>query len=828
MMSSFFAPPSSGPTDEEVEHKKDDDRATGIDGGTQHWAQWLKSLLRMRKRRLFLLAGAVLTIWFLFTHRLQGMLSQEDGSGAGGRGANIDIDDFSQWDGAGWTGSNRRPNRPAWDNGAKGPGDGIPPPQIFGPQPRKGQAPWKSKATDTKFYYDGTMRFFSLPKSLQRISRTGGYRPNNRNVLFAAAAPRSAGTLIPIACAMADAGTNYVHFIFLGRDDSDIREILEANGIDTKCRVYFHDGRPDYSPYSSDWRAETAVLTALGHVQEYMHPQAVVMDSANSEEGFLIRGLKAKAKDLSWPVIEIPPLDPQAQRRTGRPSDSLSWIARLEPSSLAAWHRPDVEILISAHSQSAGSLIRLLRSLSDADYSGIAPPRLTIELPSEVDPILTSFLFEYKWPPENRLTTTRDSPLTLRKRIPLHGVTPEEAAIRFVEGFYPAKPAHSHVLLLSPQAEVSPLFYQHVRYYLLKYRYGINHNNYPPVMGIGLDMPMLHVNGSAAFVPPSLDDLEANVVTDTRPVSKSVRPTFLWEAPNAGAALYFGDAWAEFHSFLTLRLQQFHGKDGAIPKKKVVGGHLPTWAEFMLEFMRARGASLMYPGAVSSKEAFVTVHNEMHHGPEEFESRGKPVPNRKRAAGDTPDGPSDPAIPAPGADSSASDTGRASSPFAEPLRRELPSVPLHKSSADESSFTPTYEPLLSLLPFKSADLPVWIMPHLAWDGEKIAEENAQQHIDDGAEAFRKETGGCADVKPPKGMKKRPTPGSSRDLFCFGEDEVEWEVDEFALRDMFAWRSEAKGDTAAGQDGIDLLSADAPPEKPAVVEKGATADRERDI
>jgi hypothetical protein len=49
--------------------------------------------------------------------------------------------------------------------------------------------------------------------------------------------------------------------------------------------------------------------------------------------------------------------------------------------------------------------------------------------------------------------------LSLRHRIPRQKLTEEESSVRFLESFWPQKPEFSHVLVLSPNTEVSREFF---------------------------------------------------------------------------------------------------------------------------------------------------------------------------------------------------------------------------------------------------------------------------------------------------------------------------------------------------------------------------------
>lgn len=119
----------------------------------------------------------------------------------------------------------------------------------------------------------------------------------------------------------------------------------------------------------------------------------------------------------------------------------------------------NIDILIQAPPGGSGSLIRLLRSLSGADFTSLAIPHLTIELPHKIDPATSKFLETFQWPPAHVNNPSHSRQLSLRRRIPRQSLSEEESSIRFLEAFWPTNPRDSHVLVLSPQAELSPQFF---------------------------------------------------------------------------------------------------------------------------------------------------------------------------------------------------------------------------------------------------------------------------------------------------------------------------------------------------------------------------------
>ncbi|KAF2808366.1 uncharacterized protein BDZ99DRAFT_464254 [Mytilinidion resinicola] len=539
---------------------------------------------------------------------------------------------------------------------------------------------------------------------------------------------------------MAKWNRNNVHLAFMGRDDLPLEDILEINGVDEKkCKVYWHDARPDYSEYSTDFRAEASVAAAMNHIHSYIHPQVAIIDDSASEDAFFVRSIRAKAKVQDVPIIEVP--------KDG--SDNFVWLCRLDSGSLRSWHRSTIDILIQAPSQSSGSLIRLLRSIQTADYRGLKPPRLIVELPSRLDPPTQYYLENLIWPPAAKDSPLASSEIILRHRIPNEQSSQEESSIRFLESFFPTSPADSHVLLLSSQAELSPLYYHYLKYNLLEYKYSVyGAEDALNVMGLALELPSYLLDGTSTLKAPTLADMN-----DSKYKAMTGVPSvpFVWQAPNSNAALYFGDRWVELHSFLSNRISAEHKTPKKSPRTKLISETFPAWAEYMLEFMRTRGYGLIYPGTLSS-ESLAKVHNELYQLPEEFQV---PLSEPKQKAGDAPP-PKKPAQPF------LTDE----SPPPPPVNAETPLVPFSR-------------PLHAALPF-DGDLPeIPHMPHLLYSGKLIEPANVTREADAFAAKFREEVGGCAPV--PKGRRRKVLPGSARDLFCFGdEDEDDFEDEDERL------------------------------------------------
>lgn len=369
-------------------------------------------------------------------------------------------------------------------------------------------------------------------------------------------------------------------------------------------------------------------------------------------------------------------------------------------------------------SKSSGSLIRLIRSLDAADYLG-STPSLTIELPPSLDPQLRGILQNLQG-----LSKLAER-ITLRRRIDPRYMDPADSSLRTVEGFYPINPRLSHLLLLSPQTEVAPSFYHYLKYSILQYKQSTRAKQTSlDLMGISLELPSSKPTiDKQPFSPPSLlsmDDIKKN--------GPHSIPSFLWQAPNSNAALFFGDKWAEFHSFLSSRLGVSETKTNIASQDKIISRKYPAFMEYLLELMRAKGYYMLYPSFPGHTAAsLVTVHHDLYHSPEEYAhevslNTGKtPIPEI-----DDPDMP------------------------LEPLMDDIPEKPLTRA--------PTIMPLLDL--FESGLPDVEELSLLSYDGRELTPETYYSQTREYAEKFRLRQGHCT-------QDSIVTEGPGLDLFCLG-------------------------------------------------------------
>lgn len=689
------------PGDEELGKKDDDHRhAPARRAGYTGW----KHTFRWRRRRNLLVLVGVVLVYVLFSS------TRGDVQGLG--------DDQRFPLGRPSVPSSSTYEKPVAENDEPtGPPPGI-------QKPRSGNA--------VSHTYGGQVRFYRLAKSLRpAASRTSGYEQRNRNIVYAVSGLKSVATLLPMICEMSTWSRNHVHVAFMGREDIPVEDLLEINGIDkAKCPATWHDARPDYMEYSSDTRAELGVQGAMMHINSFLHPQAVIMDDSLTEDMFFIRGIRAKSTALKIPVIEVP---------KNRVND-FYWITRLDAGSLRNWHTPNVDILIQVPPDSS-SVLRLLKSIKEADYSGLKHPRITLELPADLDQSVKQHVEKFIWPPHND-GPDAESGLIIRRRIANIRATQEDAAIRFLELFYPTSTSNSHLLLLSPQAQLSPQYFHFIKYTLLEYKYStFGEDDNGNLMGVSLELPPTRLDGKTALTPPTLGDMHTGRYQKLYPRTKSA--PFLWQAPNSHATLFFGNKWAELHSFLSDRVLKHQKSIKPIARSKLISETLPSWTEYMLEFMRARGYSILYPASAS--HAFVTVHNELYHVPEEFTTHS---PDDKSIAAAAPPDAGEPFL-------------RADTAPRSPSSPEPPIIPITV-------------PLHEALPF-NGDLPeLPHLPQLLYTSEQTALTEVRTIATAYANDFRAEVGGCT---IPKGKHRKIIAGEAGDLFCFGdEDEDDWETD----------------------------------------------------
>ncbi|KKA22247.1 Uncharacterized protein T310_3718 [Rasamsonia emersonii CBS 393.64] len=552
-----------------------------------------------------------------------------------------------------------------------------------------------------KYYYNGPVRYPHLAQSLYRARQSLRHPEDNSGVLFAASDLQSVADLIPLACEMARQRINTVHFALMGRDEVSIEGIQRVNGIsDENCPLYWHD----YATWSTDIRMEVSVMAGLDYMRAFLNPKVVIAHDGSRDDSFFWKGVKQKTEQRGMSLIAL----------SVRARD-LMWISNLDSNSLKAWDKVHVEMLVHAPSESSGSLIRLLKSLEKADYLG-STPALTIELPPRTDPLLLDFLKSMHWPSRS------SESIRLRRHVQPHRITPEESSVRTVESFYPRDPSMNHVLVLSPQTELSPSFFHYLKYTILKYRYSTHAvNESSQLLGISLELPSSKPTAESGplIVPSSSSDI----------------PFFRWQMPNSNAALYFGDKWAEFYSFLSNRLMARRSSDD-VSRTKMISKKFPAFMENLLELIRARGYYMLYPSFPATQAfSLVTVHNDLYQPPEEFIFHDSQDSEQNDAA-----------------------LNDIEQKLTEDTVLELGSIERPLSQAS------TLTTLLHKLPQHLPDLSS--LPLLSYNGEKLSNQEAEREAREYARTFSADIGGCREL-PPKGEGEKGL-WSVEDIFCLGD------------------------------------------------------------
>ncbi|KAL1955155.1 hypothetical protein VTO42DRAFT_8970 [Malbranchea cinnamomea] len=576
-----------------------------------------------------------------------------------------------------------------------------------GPPPRfDGRIP----APGPDHYFNGPIKFYSLAKSLYSTQGKERLQKEDNVVVFAAADLKCVSDLLRLACEMARHKVNRVHFAVMGRDEVPIDGIQKVNGIiEADCPIVWHDGRPDYGPWSTDGRMERSVQAAIGHIGKALRPRVIITHDDTRESLYFWKGITKRAKQMRVTHVVIPDH-----------ASHFKWIVKLDANSLEAWDKVQIDILVHALPQSAGGLIRTLKTLQRANYFGAAPI-LTIELPAEADPSLLKFLSNFHWPPRSGRYD-----FILRRRMQTNQLTPNEASVRMVDAVHPKNPEFSNVLVISPQAELAPSYYHYLKYTILAYKHSrFSKKVAQRLVGLSLELPPSGPTDGGSFAYPS--NLRSYFKADDIPV-------FLWQAPNSNAALYFGDKWIQFQSFLSKRTLS---PSNPTLHPTIMSTKFPAWVRHAVEFIRAHGYYMLFPAFATDEEfALVSVHNELYHPPEEF---ALAHPELMSDLENT--------IPRPGEPLSAD-----SDPESGPLQS------VEKVLSDSSTISDLLHTFPGGLPNISSLPVVSNAGELMFSDELIEQMGAYQ------QAFRVEVGSCAEGDPSDDID----PEKAHDLFCYGD------------------------------------------------------------
>jgi hypothetical protein len=307
-----------------------------------------------------------------------------------------------------------------------------------------------------------------------------------------------------------------------------------------------------------------------------------------------------------------------------------------------------------------------------------------------------------------------------------------------LEAFYPTSTYDNHVLILSTQAEVDPLFLQYLHYIILEYRYSSYETpESNELLGVSLDVPTSYLNGTTAFVQPLVADMPKDKAKKFEDLDQTLPSPFLYLAPSSTATLIFGDKWATFHNFLSNRMAAIQtGK--AERSRKLVSETEPAWTEHLLELMMARRWNILHPAT-----PLVTVHNELAQIPEEFMRETK----------------------------QSSDEPIFSPSLEEEPFLTAPAPPKIKPHFEKSPNRDT-SPLQDVLPLNGGLPELPQIPHLYHTGELVDLGEMIEFSERYVTHFRQHLGGCDFLEASRDRVFRYL--STNDLFCLPGVEPEYE------------------------------------------------------
>ncbi|KAK5078085.1 hypothetical protein LTR64_003510 [Lithohypha guttulata] len=437
--------------------------------------------------------------------------------------------------------------------------------------------------------YDGLVKYYHIARTL-RPHQLGKHN-GKENVIFLLHDLRTAASLVGCACDVALYNRTNVHLALLPLNDDAVEQIMDVSGISQRdCPIFVHDARPDYNLRSSRRRRIVAIQSAINHLHSVLKPAAFLVDQQQIDHELFGLTIKEKVASIWTPLITVPNHAPP----------STSWLSSLDGTGLSLLNNLEINIIITPFRNSAGSLIRLLNSLQSADYAGLSLPRITVEIPQNVDTFALHYLENFRWPNHQG-----ENKLILRRQINPAKSDPASASIHTTESFYPPSTPMSHVLVLSPDVEPSPNYLHYLTYLTLQYKYSRHEQDIPPLlMGISLDLPHTSLNGKDPFIHHAESPPES---------------IFLSQSPSATAVLYFGDKWIELQNYLSLRLKHDPSLSKTVHDSAHVSDAHPAFLRPVSELMQAQNYFMLYPGFATSPDTqLVAVHTEMHQTPEEY------------------------------------------------------------------------------------------------------------------------------------------------------------------------------------------------------------------
>ncbi|XP_073154103.1 uncharacterized protein [Henckelia pumila] len=266
------------------------------------------------------------------------------------------------------------------------------------------------------------------------------------------------------------------------------------------------------------------------------------------------------------------------------PRSSLSkvlWIADLRSRALTNWNRMRISISIITQNRAA-SLTRLLKSLTDAFYTG-DEVRISFNVDSKVDEATLKLINSFEWP---------HGPKTLRRRIVQGGL------IRAVsESWYPSSD-DDFGLLLEDDIEVSPYYYLWIKYTLLAYHYD------PQV-----SLPEL--SSISLYTPKLVEVVKERPRWNATEFFKHIHPNtpYLHQLPCSWGAVFFPKQWREFYAYMNMRFTEDAKQNPVQIPKSRTNGWQASWKKFLIDMMYLRGYVSLYPN-FPNQASFSTNHME--------------------------------------------------------------------------------------------------------------------------------------------------------------------------------------------------------------------------
>ncbi|KAE8700829.1 hypothetical protein F3Y22_tig00110556pilonHSYRG00827 [Hibiscus syriacus] len=297
-------------------------------------------------------------------------------------------------------------------------------------------------------------------------------------------------------------------------------------------------------------------------------------------------------------IIAVTDIDPNVQKALKMASDTntngtalvllprpsvskVLWMADLRSTALQNWNRMRISINIITQNR-APSLMRLLKSLSDAYYIGDEIP-ISFNIDSKVDEATIKLVDSFQWP---------HGPKTLRRRIIQGGL------IRAVsESWYPTSD-DDYGLLLEDDIEVSPYYYLWIKYALLAYHYDPQ-VSFPELSSISL------------YTPRLVEVVKERPRWNATEFFKQIHPNtpYLHQLPCSWGAVFFPKHWREFYVYMNMRFtEDAKANPVQIPKSRT-NGWQASWKKFLIDMMYLRGYVSLYPN-FPNQASFSTNHME--------------------------------------------------------------------------------------------------------------------------------------------------------------------------------------------------------------------------